>query len=91
MSRGIFRSVPFCKLPHFLRLLPPLEREILYLWLSNIYNAQFSDSEALRPNYSAHAAAIVQSKSFAYVGPSVWTIPALGITIPVTYPAAEMT
>src|SRR6218665_1102118 len=36
-------------------------------------------------------AAIVQSKSFAYVGPSDCTIPASGITIPVTYPAAEMT
>ena len=36
-------------------------------------------------------AAIVQSKSFAYVGPSDWTIPASGIPIPVTYPAAEMT
>ena len=32
-------------------------------------------------------ATIVQSKSFAYVGPSDWTIPAPGITIPVTYPA----
>ena len=36
-------------------------------------------------------AAIVQSKSFAYVGPSDWTRPAPGITIPVTNPAAEMT
>jgi len=39
-------------------------------------------------------AAIVQSKSFAYVGPSDWTLSAPGITItvwPVTYPAAEMT
>ena len=36
-------------------------------------------------------AAIVQSKSFAYVGPSDWTPLAPGITIPVTYPAAEMT
>jgi len=34
-------------------------------------------------------AAIVQSKSFAYVGPSDSTIPAPGITTPVTYPAAE--
>jgi len=24
---------PFCKLPHFLRLLPPLKREVLYAWL----------------------------------------------------------
>ena len=36
-------------------------------------------------------AALVQSKTFAYVGPSDWTVPAPGITIPVTYPAAEMT
>jgi len=35
--------------------------------------------------------AIVQSKSFAHVGPSDWTLPAPGITIPVTNPAAEMT
>src|SRR6218665_1535146 len=31
--------------------------------------------------------AIVQPKSFAYVGPSDWTPCAPGITIPVTYPA----
>jgi len=36
-------------------------------------------------------ASIVQSKSFAYVGPSNWTPPVPGIIIPVTYPAAEMT
>jgi len=35
--------------------------------------------------------AIVQSKSFAYVGPAGWTLPAPVITIPVAYPAAEMT
>ena len=35
--------------------------------------------------------AIVRSKSFAYVGPSDWTLPAPEITIPVTYPEAEMT
>ena len=35
--------------------------------------------------------AIVQSKSFAYVGPSDWKLPAPGITIPVSYSAAEMT
>jgi len=29
-SRIIFRPYPFCKLPHFLRLLPPLEREVLF-------------------------------------------------------------
>jgi len=33
---------PFCKLPHFLRLLPPLEREVLYARPWNIYNAPFS-------------------------------------------------
>jgi len=36
-------------------------------------------------------AAIVQSKSFAYAGLSDLTLPALVITIPVTYPAEEMT
>ena len=36
-------------------------------------------------------AAIVQPKSFAYVGPPDWTIPTPGITLAVTYPAAEMT
>ena len=36
-------------------------------------------------------AALVQTKSFAYVGTSEWTAPAPGITIPVTYPTAEMT
>jgi len=34
-------------------------------------------------------AAIVQSKTFAYVGPSDWTLPAPGITIPVTYPLSS--
>jgi len=24
------QTLPFCKLPHFFRLLPPLEREVLY-------------------------------------------------------------
>jgi len=36
-------------------------------------------------------AAIVQSKSVAYVDPSDRTLLAPGITIPVVYPAAEMT
>jgi len=36
-------------------------------------------------------AAIVQFKSLAYAGPSDWTIPAPGMTILVTSPAAEMT
>src|SRR6218665_1183939 len=36
-------------------------------------------------------AAIVQSKSFAYVGPTDWTLPAPGIAIPVTSLAVEMT
>ena len=37
-------------------------------------------------------AAIIQPKSFAYVGPQIgqWTLPAPGITIPVTYPAVLM-
>ena len=44
-----------------------------------------SESESLRPNYPRMRAAIIQSKSFAYVGPSDWTLPAPGIAIPVTH------
>ena len=42
-----FRPLSFCKLPHFLRLLPHMEREVLYPRQQIIYNAPFSDSEAL--------------------------------------------
>ena len=61
--------------------------------MHGIYKAPFSDSEALPIdlNYPRMQAAIAQSKSLAYVGPSDWTLPASGITIPDTYPAAEMT
>src|SRR6218665_1371646 len=89
-SRVIFRHHPFCKLPHFLRLLPPLEREVLYARPENI---NFITHHSViqrhsRPNNIPRMrAAIVQSKSFAYVDPSDWTLPAPGITIPVTYPA----
>ena len=31
-ARGIFRPLPFCKVIHFLRLLPPLEREVGLLY-----------------------------------------------------------
>src|SRR6218665_1942512 len=92
-SRVIFRLHPFCKLPHFLRLLPPLEREVLipgrktFITRHSVIQRR-SDIIILR---LLAAAATVQSKSFAYVGPSDSTLPASGITILVTYPDAEMT
>jgi len=46
-SRVIFRPLPFCKLAHFLRIFPPLEREVLYARPKNIYKVPFSDLEAL--------------------------------------------
>ena len=72
-------------------LLPPLEREVLYARPTTFITRHSviqrrSDLIILRMRD-----AIVQSKSFAHVGPSDWTLPAPGITIPVTNPAAEMT
>src|SRR6218665_3037960 len=46
---------PLLQTATFFRLLPPLELEVLYARPQNIYNAPFSYSETLRPNYSAHA------------------------------------
>ena len=92
MRRVIFRPHPFCKLPHFLRLLPPLEREVLipgrrtFITRHSVIQRRF-DIIILR--LLAAAAATVQSKSFAYVGPSDWTIPAPEITISVTYPVSS--
>src|SRR6218665_242046 len=84
-----FKPLPFCKLPHFLRLIPPLEHEVLYArpyTFITHHSVIQRRSDLIIPRMRA---AIVQSKSFAYVGPSDWTLPAPGITIPVTYPAAE--
>src|SRR6218665_2347671 len=48
-----------------------------------------------QPDYSAHAACYSPTQELClhvgYVGPLDWTLPAPGITIHVTYPAAEMT
>jgi len=42
------------------------------------------------PNYSAHAGCYNPIQELCLCWPSDWTLPAPGITIPVTYPAALM-
>jgi len=44
-----------------------------------MYNAPFSDSEALRPNYSAHAGCYSLIQKLCLCWPSDWTLPAPGI------------
>src|SRR6218665_161686 len=71
-SRVIFRPLPFCKLPHFLRLLPPpLCTSVKhFLTRHSVIERRSERSVLIIPRMRA---AIVQSKSFAYyVGPSDW-------------------
>jgi len=90
-SRMIFKPLPFCKLPHLLRL-PLLWSVKYFMHRRKTFITRHSviqrRSELIIPHMRA---AVVKSKSFTYVGPSDWTPLAPGITIPVTYPAAEMT
>ena len=48
-SRVIFRPLPFFKLPHFLRLLPPLHDRKTFIMRHSVIQRRS------RPNYSAHA------------------------------------
>src|SRR6218665_2410565 len=90
---AIFRPHPFCKLPHFLRLLPPLEREVLYACRKTfITRHAFSAPEALQPNYSAHAGCYSPIQELCLCWPPSLDTPCVWITILVTYSAAaEMT
>src|SRR6218665_3887526 len=63
-------TLPFCKLPHFLRLLPPLEREVLYARPQNIYNSSAADRCDLLIPWS-HTS-LSQNRAFAVVGPTLW-------------------
>jgi len=85
------QTPPFCKLPHFLRLLPPLEHEVLYARPQTFVTRHSVIQMRSRPNDSAHASCYSPIQELCLCWPSDWTLPAPGITSPVTYPAAEMT
>jgi len=94
-SRVIFRPLPFCKLPHF------SESSLPGVWstLSTTVKHLQSDLQWFRGasdlNYSAHTGCYCPMHELCLC----WslrlelssTIPAPGITVPLTSPAAEMT
>jgi len=70
------QTLPFGKLPHFLRILPPCSVKYFMNVHKTFIKRHSVIQKCSRPNlFCACGDAIPQSKSFAYVGPSDWNKP----------------
>jgi len=70
------QTLPFGKLPHFLRILPPCSVKYFMHVRKTFIKRHLAIQKCSQPNlFRACGAAIAQSKSFAYVGPSDWNKP----------------
>src|SRR6218665_1650002 len=62
-SRVIFRPLPFFKLPHFLRLLPPLHGRKTFITCHSVIQRRS------QPNYSSHAGCYSPIQGFCLCWP----------------------